>query len=237
MSQKPLLDGKRVLIADDDDFSRKIVAGMIEKLGCPQPMLVGDGDTAELAFKERGPFDVAILDFRMPGRNGLEILKSIRVGEGPAPREQRLMMLTGSGDYGLLGAAMALDVDAFVVKPITFQQMGERLGGIFKQWGELKTSAKYEEVDVDAITLRLTATLPSAPKAPPPPKQAPRGVQTKLENTKPGMVLSEDICGPQNQLVLATGVKLSQRMINRLVEVKKILDVSEIWVEAMAEES
>jgi len=51
------------------------------------------------------------------------------------------------------------------------------------------------------------------------------------------MVLSEDICGPENQLVLATGVKLSQRMINRLVEVKKILDVSEIWVEAMAEES
>ncbi|HMA52238.1 MAG TPA: response regulator [Magnetospirillaceae bacterium] len=232
-----ILDKKRVLIADDDDFSRKIVSGMIEKLGCADPVLVGDGEMAELAFRERGPFDVAILDFRMPGRNGLEILKSIRVGGGAAPREQRLMMLTGSGDYGLLGVAMALDVDAFVVKPITFQQMAERLGGIFKQWGDLKTSSKYEEVDIDSVIKRLSATLPSAPKAPPSPKQAPRGVQTKLENTRPGMVLSEDICGPQNQLVLATGVKLSQRMINRLVEVKKILDVSEIWVEAMAEES
>jgi len=115
--------------------------------------------------------------------------------------------------------------------------MAERLVGIFKQWGELKSAHKYEEVDVEAVTKRLNATLPSVPKAPPPPKAEPRGVQTKLENTRPGMVLSEDICGPQNQLVLATGVKLSQRMINRLVEVKKILDVSDIWVEEMAEES
>lgn len=232
-----MLDKKRVLIADDDDFSRKIVSGMIQKLGCADPVLVGDGEMAELAFRERGPFDVAILDFRMPGRNGLEILKATRTGCGPAPREQRLMMLTGSGDYGLLGAAMALDVDAFVVKPITFQQMGERLSGIFKQWGELKTPHKYGEVDVDAVTRRLNATLPSATKQSPAEKREPRGVQTKLENTRPGMVLSEDICGPQNQLVLATGVKLSQRLINRLVEVKKVLDVSEIWVETeVAEE-
>lgn len=237
MTEKLLLTGKRVLIADDDAFSLKIVTQMIEKLGCPLPEVVGDGDMAELAFKERGPFDVAILDFRMPGRNGLEILRAVRMGDSAAPREQRLMMLTGSGDYGLLGAAMALDVDAFVVKPITFQQMAERLRGIFKQWGELKTPHKYSEVDVDEVTRRLNATLPSGPKVPAPPKQEPRGVQTKLENTRPGMVLAEDICGPQNQLVLATGVRLSQRLINRLVEVKKVLDVTEIWVEkATAEE-
>lgn len=232
-----ILDKKRVLIADDEDFSRKIVSGMIAKLGCADPVLVGDGEMAELAFKERGPFDVAILDFRMPGRNGLEILKSIRVGCDLAPREQRLMMLTGSGDYGLLGVAMALDVDAFVVKPITFPQMTERLSGIFKQWGDLKTSSKYEEVDIDEVARRLKGTLPAQPKAPPAPKQAPRGVQIKLENTKPGMVLSEDVlCGPQNQLLLATGVRLSQRLINRLVEVRKVTEVNDVWVEEMAEE-
>ena len=231
MGEELILKGKRVLIADDDPFSLKVIGGMVEKLGCFAPFVVGDGEMAELAFAEQGPFDVAILDFRMPGRNGLEILKSIRVGRDDIPREQRVMMLTGSGDYGLLGAAMALDVDSFVVKPITFQQMAERLGGIFKQWGELKTPSKYEEVDVDAITRRLNATLPAAPKAPPEPKHVPRGVQTRLENTRPGMVLSENLCGPKNQLVLASGVCLSQRLINRLIEVKKVLDVTEIWVE------
>lgn len=236
MSDQLILKGKRVLIADDDAFSRKVVTGMIEKLGCPLPEVVGDGEMAEEAFKERGPFDVAILDFRMPGSNGLEILKDIRIGESAAPREQRLMMLTGSGDYGLLGAAMALDVDAFVVKPITFQQMAERMSGIFKQWGELKTPHKYGEVDVEAITLRLNATLPSATRQNPTERRDPRGVQTKLENTRPGMVLSEDICGPENQLVLASGARLSQRLISRLVEVKKIIKVDEIWVEEMAEE-
>jgi len=236
MAEKLILDGKRVLIADDDAFSNKIVTQMMEKLGCSLPTSVGDGEMAELAFKERGPFDVAILDFRMPGRNGLEILKSIRMGVGTAPREQRLMMLTGSGDYGLLGAAMALDVDAFVVKPITFQQMAERLAGIFKQWGDLKTPHKYQQVDVEEITRRLNATLPSVPKVAIPPRLQSRGVRTKLENTRPGMVLAEDICGPENQLVLATGVRLSQRLINRLVEVKKVLQVGEIWVEETVEE-
>jgi CheY-like chemotaxis protein len=235
MTEALILKGKRVLIADDDPFSLKIVSGMIEKLGCTALTTVGDGEMAELAFKERGPFDVAILDFRMPGRNGLEILKATRMGVGTAPREQRLMMLTGSGDYSLLGAAMALDVDAFVVKPITFQQMAERLRGIFKQWGELKTASKYELVDVEEITRRLNATLPSATR-PDPAKPEPRGIQTKLENTRPGMVLSADICGPNKQLVLATGVRLSQRLINRLVEVKKVIDVNEIWVEEMVEE-
>jgi len=234
MAEENILRGKRVLIADDDSFSLKIVSQMIEKLGCHSVTAVGDGEMAELAFTESGPFDVAILDFRMPGRNGLEILKGIRVGNGPAPREQRLMMLTGSDDYGLLGAAMALDVDAFVVKPITFQQMGERLAGLFKPWGDLKPAAKYEGVDVDAITRRLNATLPSVPKAPPAKQR--RGVRIKLEDMRPGMVLSEDICGPQNQLVLASGAKLSHRLISRLVEVKNIIDLTEIWVEEAAEE-
>jgi len=233
MSQKLLLEGKRVLLAEDEDFSRKIVSQMIEKLGCTELTVVGEGDSAAVALQEAGPFDVAILDFRMPHRNGLELLKDVRVGLGEVSREQRVMMLTASNDYELLGAAMALDVDAFVTKPITLVQMAERMRSIFKQWGEYKTAARYALVDIESVSRRLTAGLPKGPKAASDAEaRSPnRGTLTKLENVRAGCFLAEDVTGPQKQLVLASGVRLSNRLIARLVEVKDVITVTEIWVE------
>src|SRR5579859_2015668 len=232
MSKKLLLEGKCVLLAEDEDFSRKVVSQMIEKLGCTELTLVGEGDSAAAALKEAGPFDVAILDFRMPNRNGLELLKDVRVGLGQVPREQRVMMLTASSDYELLGAAMALDVDAFVTKPITLVQMAERIRGIFKQWGEYKTASRYALVDIEDVSRRLTASLPKVPSAAAEAEAAPRrGTLTKLENVRAGFFLSEDITGPQKQLVLASGSRLSERLIARLIEVKDVTKIKEIWVE------
>jgi CheY-like chemotaxis protein len=230
MAEQLFLDGKRVLVADDEPFSRRIITSMVERLGCTAITVVGDGDAAMAALQAAKPYHLAILDFRMPNRNGLEILKQIRVGASGAPREQRVMMLTASGDYGLLGAAMALDADAFVVKPITQQQMAERLLGVFNQWGEFKAPVKYDQVDIEEVSRRLGGTLPGVPKAPEPSRPM-RGTRTSLEDARPGMVLSEDVCGPDNQLVLASGVRLSQRLISRLVEVKEVLALDAIWVE------
>lgn len=233
MSKKLLLEGKRVLLAEDEDFSRKIVSQMIEKLGCTEFTLVSEGDSAAAALREAGPYDVAILDFRMPNRNGLELLKDIRVGLGGVPREQRVMMLTASGDYELLGAAMALDVDAFVTKPITLMQMAERIRGIFKLWGEHKTASRYREVDTDEVSRRLIAPAPKPAKAELEAEAArpKRGTLTKLENVRAGVYLAEDVTGPQKQLVLASGSRLSERLIARLVEVKDVTKVTEIWIE------
>jgi len=233
MSKKLLLEGKRVLLAEDEDFSRKIVSKMLETLGCTAITLVTDGDSAAAALIEQGPFDITILDFRMPNRNGLELLKAIRVGLGEVPREQRVMMLTASGDYGLLGAAMALDIDAFVNKPITLPQMAERIRGLFKQWGEYKTASRYQLVDTDEVTRRLSAPTAKVSKAEVEAEAArpKRGTLTSLEATRPGSILTEDISGPQNQLVLASGSRLSERLINRLIEVKDVTKVAAIWVE------
>jgi two-component system chemotaxis response regulator CheY len=233
MAQKLLLEGKRVLLAEDEDFSRKIVGQMIGKLGCTALTTVGEGDSAAAALREAGPFDMVILDFRMPNRNGLELLKDIRVGLGDVPREQRVMMLTASGDYELLGAAMALDVDAFVTKPISLQQMAERIRGIFKLWGEYKTASRYREIDTDEVTRKLIAPTPKPAKADQEAEAArpKRGTLTKLENVRAGSYLAEDVTGPLQQLVLASGSRLSERLIQRLVEVKGVTKVTEIWVE------
>jgi CheY-like chemotaxis protein len=233
MAQKLLLEGKRILLAEDEEFSRKIVSKMLETLGCTAITVVAEGDSAAMALTESGPFDVAILDFRMPHRNGLELLKAIRVGMGDLPREQRVMMLTASGDYGLLGAAMALDIDAFVNKPITLQQMAERMRGIFRQWGDYKSASRYALVDTDEVSRRLTSPAPKISKAEVAAEaaRAKRGRLTKLEEVPPGSILSEDIAGPQKQLVLAQDTRLSERLIQRLIEVKEVTKVTEIWIE------
>jgi DNA-binding NarL/FixJ family response regulator len=55
----------------------------------------------------------------MPGSNGLELLRQIRSGQTPARRDIGFIILTSHSNTEVLSAAMALDVNGFIVKPFT----------------------------------------------------------------------------------------------------------------------
>ena len=67
---------RRILVADDD---LELRAGVCDLLGGPGFEIVeaGRGDDA-LEIVRRGPLDLAVLDYEMPGLTGLDILKVVK---------------------------------------------------------------------------------------------------------------------------------------------------------------
>ena len=69
----------RVLLADDLDLVRDSVKTYLERLDpAVQVRTAGDLDGALAVARSDGPFDIVLLDFRMPGMNGIEGLDRVR---------------------------------------------------------------------------------------------------------------------------------------------------------------
>jgi len=73
----------RVFIADDSSLVRERVAELISAVGDVE--LVGQADTARETIQaiQRLQPDVAILDIRMAGGDGLRVLETVKAGESP----------------------------------------------------------------------------------------------------------------------------------------------------------
>jgi CheY-like chemotaxis protein len=241
--QKSLLAGRQLLIVDDEEFSRLFVVRMVRELGCANVLQAGDGTKAlqELATHGAG-VAVVVLDFNMPGANGLQVLKAIRTGQAGAPRDTNVLMLTGSSDFGLVGAAMAMDVDAFVIKPVSLNVLTDRLTKMLRDPREMKPAEAYEAVDVDTVGSRLMGRAPvatlmpkpkarattatattTARKAVGPAKPLPGTKRVEFDQLTAGLILAEHIRGPRGELLLGAATVLTERLLSRLKELQPVI--------------
>ncbi len=123
---QPRLEGKRVLVVDDNATNRHILSLQTRAWGMlPQ-------DTASpheaLAWIDHGdPFDVALLDLQMPEMDGTELAAEIRRLR-PA-RELPLVILSSLGQKE--GKAEDVELAAYLLKPIKPSQLYNVLVGIF----------------------------------------------------------------------------------------------------------
>ena len=232
-NERKLLDGHKVLVADDEPFNLSIVVRMMRELGCQDLVSASSGSEALMGLDGIGKApDLAIVDFNMPGSNGLQILKRLRIGDLPVPRETRLLMLTGSSDFGLVGAAMALDVDAFIVKPVSLQAMAGRLEKVLASRSDLKAPSEYAKIDIDAVSQRLLSRKPvGLAKSKAPVKKASlNGIPVRLDAVKPGAILSEDVRSPGGELLIGKATQLTERLIRRLQELQSALKLDHVYV-------
>jgi len=117
----------RVLITDDDPLCLKIMLLTLkEEFGHADFDLARNGRQALQkvmeAFQFGHPFDVVLLDIRMPGTNGQQVLKKIRAYEkrrGITPdRGTKIIMTSGLSDRNVLHAIQN-DADGYFVKPVS----------------------------------------------------------------------------------------------------------------------
>ena len=113
MNEVMKLSGARILLVDDDALHLEIFSEWLSSYGCvvtPAP----DGETA-LSMMRAAAFDVSLIDLRMPGMSGLELLEHLKQRDPSL----EVIVLTGSGTMQDAIAALrqgrAFD---FVVKPI-----------------------------------------------------------------------------------------------------------------------
>ncbi len=222
----PLFSSGKVLVADDEAFSQSIVMRIVRDLGCTNLVSAADGAETLQRLGELGKdIALAMLDFNMPEVNGLDILKRIRTRRAGVPADLRVVMLTGSADHGLVGAALALDVDAFVVKPVSKMALAARLDKVMGETREIKPPAHYDRVDIDAVSKSLLSRKPVGTPRPKAESGLKKGLQIKLEAAYAGGVLAEDIKGPTGELLLGRNTVLTDRLLRRLKELQGVIGI------------
>jgi serine phosphatase RsbU (regulator of sigma subunit) len=102
MSPDPIL----VLIVDDDPVFALFVRQLVDSLGSEMPCAPEWVDTGEKALAEikRQNYELVLLDYHLPGANGLEVLAQIQ--ELPADQQPAVIMLTASGNEAIAVEAM-----------------------------------------------------------------------------------------------------------------------------------
>jgi len=121
-SAKHNLDNIRIMIADDSSFTRKILRMHIEDFSNPQIMECCDGINCVETFQDFKP-DIVIIDYEMPGLNGLEVISKIREFSSDA----FFLMITASENSELKLKALQSGVNDFIRKPVNALELSARL--------------------------------------------------------------------------------------------------------------
>ncbi len=104
-----------VLIADDNATNRVVAQALCEMFGCTSET-VEDGQEAVEAVQSR-PFDLILMDIKMPRLDGVGATRAIRALEGPQ-RDIPVIALTANADPDDAKAYLAAGMAAVVEKPI-----------------------------------------------------------------------------------------------------------------------
>jgi two-component system cell cycle response regulator len=112
-----------ILIADDDAISRRLLRAALLTLG-HQVVEVEDGVGAVQALSATDAPALAILDWMMPGMDGLEVLRTIRQKPG---RYVYVLLLTARDSTADMIEALDAGADDFLTKPFNVGELRARL--------------------------------------------------------------------------------------------------------------
>lgn len=118
--------GRKILVVDDDPSIREILSIQLTRLGY-QVTTASDGLEAVAAFKTDAP-DAILMDLMMPRLDGLAACQQIRAVEkkAGAKRTPVLFLTARDSTHDKTSAALS-GGDEFVPKPVSIQELSERL--------------------------------------------------------------------------------------------------------------
>jgi two-component system sensor histidine kinase RpfC len=120
----------RILVAEDNTTNQKIIRQLLESAG-HEVLLASDGEEALDLYEAEQP-DLAILDFNMPQRTGIEVIKAIRMMELPGQR-MPAMILSASVTQEARDRASNAGADEFVGKPFDAASLVHQIDRLAKR--------------------------------------------------------------------------------------------------------
>lgn len=110
----------RILVVDDDQAISEILGIVLRAEGF-EPYFCADGDKALDAFHKHDP-DLVLLDLMLPGRDGIDICRAIRMESGVP-----IVMLTARSDSQDIVTGLESGADDYIVKPIKNKELIARI--------------------------------------------------------------------------------------------------------------
>jgi phosphoserine phosphatase RsbU/P len=114
----------RLLIAEDDPISRRVLEATLIKWGY-EVVVTGDGREAWEALQQENAPRLAILDWMMPHMDGLQLCEQAR--SNPAAESLYIILLTAKGEKADIAAGLEAGASDYVTKPFDAQELRARV--------------------------------------------------------------------------------------------------------------
>ncbi len=123
---KPDLQGKQILVVDDNKTNQTLLAEQLRKWGAEVSSVLTPDEVLELCLKKEPvadacPFDLAILDMQMPRLSGAQLANLLK--ENNATKAMPLVMMTSMGMKGDAAYFESLGFSAYLHKPVIEKEL------------------------------------------------------------------------------------------------------------------
>jgi DNA-binding NtrC family response regulator len=137
----------QILVIDDDPVQRRILTGMIERLGHVAQVAENGRAGLELLLRRGARIDVILLDLMMPEMDGHAVLASL------AERGIAIPAIVQTGQGGIETVVLAMQAGAFdfVVKPVSPERLAVAIGNALKQSGRPSRAAAARRSRGDVV--------------------------------------------------------------------------------------
>ncbi|MEO8435988.1 MAG: response regulator transcription factor [Pyrinomonadaceae bacterium] len=149
----------KVLIADDDDVARMLLLSAIKRWGY-EAISATDGSEALAALQSDDPPALAILDWMMPGMNGVEVSRAVR--SLAKPSGAYIILLTARSGKEDIVAALDAGADDYLTKPYHSEELRVRVqAGIRIVELQRSLAARINELEAALVKVKqLQGMLP-----------------------------------------------------------------------------
>jgi two-component system response regulator MtrA len=135
----------RVLVVDDDLALAEMLGIVLRGEGF-EPVFCADGATAVQAFRETHP-DVILLDLMLPGMDGIDVCRAIRLESGVP-----IVMLTAKSDTVDVVVGLESGADDYIVKPFKPKELVARIRARIRRHDDASSGAlAIGDVAIDVV--------------------------------------------------------------------------------------
>ena len=130
-TERPVYDGARVLIVDDNTVNLRIASMLLKPYGIDAQI----ASSGEACLKECADthFDIVLLDHLMPEMDGEQTLRALRSSAAFNKEETKVVALTAVDDPGARERFIGMGFDDFLTKPIDTKNLEQLLSAYLKK--------------------------------------------------------------------------------------------------------
>ncbi len=135
----------RILVAEDERDMNRLISRTLEKEGYGVDSCFDGNET--LYYLENTEYDAAILDIMMPGKDGLEVLKTLRAQGNELP----ILLLTARDSVSDRVTGLDAGADDYLIKPFDFDELMARIRAMTRK----RTPHKSSTVTIGDLVLNV----------------------------------------------------------------------------------
>lgn len=124
-----ILFGVRILIVEDVEATRHLIARMLASLGCHDP-IEADGVEAAWEHLKGEPIDLMLLDYELLDGTGVKLIRDLRAETALPNSAVPTIMLTGHSEAAVVEESIDAGADGYLVKPVMPDKLGRRILGV-----------------------------------------------------------------------------------------------------------